>query len=273
MTETILEGLNLRKEFGGVIAVHNVSFAVTRGEIFAIIGPNGAGKTTLFNLISGVFPATAGELRFKGRRLARGVPHQRAALGMARTFQNLRLFGNMTALENVMVGCHTKSRYGLLEAALRLPTALSEERRIHEQARKRLEMIGLSGRANELVGNLSFGQQRLIEIARAMALEPELLLLDEPGAGLTRKEVEELDDLIRRLRESGMTVILVEHNMELVMGIADRVMVLDYGEKIAEGTPVQVQRDARVIAAYLGAESFTAMPAHTNGEAKNAPGQ
>jgi len=260
MAEIILKGLNLRKDFGGVIAVHNVSFAVTRGEIFAIIGPNGAGKTTLFNLISGVFPPTAGELYFKGHRLDRGTPHQRATLGMARTFQNLRLFGNMTVLENVMVGRHTKSRYGLLEAALRLPMAVGEERQIREQACKQLEMIGLSGRANELVGNLSFGQQRLIEIARAMALEPELLLLDEPVAGLTRKEVEELDELIRRLRGDGMTVVLVEHNMEFVMGIADRVMVLDYGQKIADRTPLQVQHNERVIAAYLGAETFSEAP-------------
>jgi branched-chain amino acid transport system ATP-binding protein len=230
---------------------------VARGYVLAVIGPNGAGKTTLFNLISGALPATAGEVEFKGQRLTGLRPHQIAALGIVRTFQSVQIFRNMTVLENVVVGRDTKSHYGLLHAALRLPPTRFEERQAHADAARYLEMVGLGRRANDSASALSFGQQRVLEVARALALEPELLLLDEPGAGLTHSEIQELDRLIQTLRDQGITVMLVEHNIELVMGIADRILVLDYGEKIAEGTPLQVQRNERVIAAYLGAETFT----------------
>jgi branched-chain amino acid transport system ATP-binding protein len=265
----ILQVQQVTKEFGGVVALFNVSFNVARGEIFAVIGPNGAGKTTLFNLISGALPMTSGQVYFKGQLLAGLRPDQIAARGLVRTFQTVQVFGNMTVLENVMVGRHLKTHYGMLHAALRLPLAQSEERRARADAMERLAMVGLEKRANDSASALSFGQQRVLEAARALALDPELIMLDEPGAGLTRREVDELDALIQQLHHRGVTVVLVEHNMELVMGIADRIIVLDYGQKIAEGTPLQVQQNERVISAYLGAEVFTAVPA----EETNAAGR
>ena len=234
------------------MAVFDVNFDVEPGEILAIIGPNGAGKTTIFNLISGVLKPTSGTIRFEGHPLNGLEPHAISRMGLARTFQTVQLFGNMTILENVMVGRHVKTGYGLLSAAFRLPRARGEERAIRERAMEQLARVGLAAKAGANALSLPFGQQRWLEIARALATEPRLLLLDEPGSGLNRPEKEELDQLIRNIRDDGVTVLLVEHDMQFVMAIADRVVVLEYGQKIAEGTPATVQADERVIAAYLG---------------------
>ena len=236
------------------MAVFDVSFDVVPGEIVALIGPNGAGKTTIFNLISGVLPPTGGDIHLDGHLLNGLRPHAIAGLGLARTFQSLRLFGNMTVLENVMVGRHVKTGYGLLGAAFRLPRARREEHMIRERAMEHLDRVGLADKAGENALSLSFGQQRLIEIARALATEPQLLLLDEAGSGLNQPEKEELCTLIHDIRAGGTTVLLVEHDMQFVMSLSDRIVVLDYGQKIAEGTPAEIQANARVIDAYLGEE-------------------
>ena len=252
MSESILETRGLSKAFGGLVAVDKVDLAIKAGKITAIIGPNGAGKTTLFNLIAGVYSVSEGEILFQGTPLKNTPPHKRAQLGIVRTFQHVLLFGNMTVLENIMTGQHPRSRYGFLAAALRFPRAHREEETILLNSMKYLNMVGLGTHAEQSAVSLPLGQQKLLSIARALATEPRLILLDEPGAGLNTLEKRELSDLVRRIREMGISVILVEHDMPLVMGLAEWVVVLDSGQKIAEGTAAQIQRDKRVISAYLG---------------------
>ncbi len=242
------------KVFGDVVALDNVSFAVAPHSITALVGPNGAGKTTLFNIVAGTMAATSGTVRLAGRSL-NGLPaHARVRLGIGRTFQNALLFENMTVLENVMVGRHSRSSYGMIASALRLPVMRREEERIFLEAMRYLNLVGLGMRGDEMAGNLPFGQQRLAAIARALAAEPTLLLMDEPAAGLNTLERQALADLIRTIREMGITVLLVEHDMQLVMQLAEWVIVLDHGRKLAEGTGEQIRKNRQVIAAYLGVE-------------------
>ncbi|MCL4442100.1 MAG: ABC transporter ATP-binding protein [Firmicutes bacterium] len=251
-----LEINDLTKSFGGVQAVNDVSFSVDKGEIVAVIGPNGAGKTTLFNLMTGIYQPTQGSVVFKDTDVTRLTAYQVAQLGIARTFQNLQIFNNMTVLENVMVGRHTKSKTGFLGAVFPLGPVQREEREIVEKSLDNLAMVGLADKALEAANSLPYGQQKMLEIARAVALEPELLLLDEPAAGLNSTETRELVEIIYGLRDRGVTILLVEHDMETVMEITDRLVVLDFGNKLAEGTPYEIQNNQEVIAAYLGEEGL-----------------
>ncbi len=254
MAELLLEVSKLNRSFGGLKAVNDVSFTVQAGLIKSVIGPNGAGKTTLFNLISGMLASDSGVVRQKGREITRLQPHRITELGICRTFQTTKLFSRMTVLENVMVGRHTRTRAGFLSGVFNLPWTWKEEREIRERSLELLDSLGLADTAEDLASNLPFGKQRMLEIARALATEPSLLLLDEPAAGLNIYETREMADLVLKIRKWGITVLLVEHDMSLVMDISDEIVVLNYGSKVAEGRPEEIQRDPEVIRIYLGGD-------------------
>ena len=250
----LMETKGLCRYFGGVRAIHDLDLEVHEGLIQAVIGPNGAGKTTLFNVVSGILSPTSGSVFFKGTPIGNLVPHRIAGMGVTRTFQNLQLFSEMTVLENVMVGMHLRSKGGFVASALKLPWLWKEERRIRANSMEILEFTGLEEYASLVAGSLPFGRQRILEIARALGAGPRLLMLDEPAAGLNNRETSVLSELIGRIRKRGITILLVEHDMNLVMEISERVTVLDQGEKIAEGDPEMIRNDEKVLKAYLGEE-------------------
>jgi len=252
-TDSIMTAEHVVKQFGGLVAVNDVSVTIPRRSIVSIIGPNGAGKTTFFNMLTGLYKPTAGRISFDGRNVTHARPDRITKLGVARTFQNIRLFGAMTALENVMIGRNSRLHTGLFGAIVRTPRARREEREVRERAQEVLEYVGVHQGANRLATNLSYGDQRRVEIARALASDPKLLLLDEPTAGMNPRESDELTEFMRRMRdELSLTILLIEHDMKVVMGVSERVTVLDHGEKIAEGDPPTVRANPAVIEAYLG---------------------